>query len=33
MFFTTCPIQIQWEKQLENNISDFQTIKKLTIVE
>jgi hypothetical protein len=23
MFFTTCPIQLQWEKQLENGIGDF----------
>jgi hypothetical protein len=24
MFFTTCPIWVEWEKQLENGISDFK---------
>jgi hypothetical protein len=23
MFFTTCPIRLQWEIQLENGIGDF----------
>ncbi len=31
--FMTCPIRTQWEKQLENGISDLKTTRKMTIIE
>jgi hypothetical protein len=29
----TCPIRLQWEKQLENAISDLKTTRKMIVVE
>ncbi len=31
--FMTCPIRLQWEKQLENAISDLKTTRKMIVVE
>ncbi len=31
--FTTCPIQLQWKKQLENGISDLKRTRKMTVIE